>query len=203
MLITFEGIDGSGKTTQVRLFSQFLEQQNKKYIVLREPGGTPFSEEVRSILLHSKNKISPLSELFLFNAARADLVENVIRPELQSGTIVVCDRFFDSTTAYQGFGRKLPLEDVTNCNRIATNGLTPDLTFFLDIPLDMAISRRHKKQPDRMELAGDDFFESVVEGFRKLAELHPNRFYRIDSAGTIEESHNLIIKKYMEKITLA
>ena len=112
---------------------------------------------------------------------------------------MLCDRFFDSTTAYQGYGRNLSIEDVINCNRLATNGLEPDITFFLDIPNEIAQRRRHKKLPDRIELSGNDFFERVVKGFRILAEAHPHRFVRIDASGTIEHTHSLIVQNYLER----
>ncbi len=193
MFITFEGIDGSGKTTQIGLLSEYFEKQGKKVIVLREPGGTPFSESIREILLHSKENISPLSELFLFNAARANLVENVIKPALEKSEVVICDRFYDSTTAYQGYGRGLPVDDVMYCNMMATESLIPDLTFYIDIPLDMSHERNHKKIHDRMESSGDDFFKKVIVGFNELADSYPDRIKRISGTGSVIETHTKII----------
>ena len=194
MFITFEGIDGCGKTCQMKLLVEYLQSQNKKVVALREPGGTDFSESIREILLRSKAKISSVSELLLFNSARAHLVESIIKPAISRGEIVVCDRFFDSTTAYQGYGRKIPLDKINFCNQLAVQGLVPDITFYLDVSLEIAQHRSDKSDLDRMERSGDEFYLNVIAGYREIAALEPNRIKLIDAAGTIEHTYNLILE---------
>ena len=194
MLITFEGIDGCGKSTQLTIIGDLLEKKGCKVLRLREPGGTALSESIREILLSSKNKINDTSELLLFAAARANLVEEVIKPALLRDEYVLCDRFYDSTTAYQGYGRRIDLEIINACNKIATGGLKPDLTFYLKISLDTAFIRAGHRQQDRIEKAGDDFFKRVVDGFQKIAESEPARVRIIDAEGTIEQTKIKIIQ---------
>ena len=185
MFITFEGVDGCGKTTQLKLVKEYLESKGRKVITLREPGGTEFSEKIREILLFSKDNINSIAELMLFESARSNLVEYVIKPALADGVIVLSDRFYDSTTAYQGYGRGLDLEQVNACNMIATGGLKPDLTFYLEVPLEVAKSRSHDRVQDRIESAGDEFFNKVTSGFRAIAASEPERFVVIDSSGDL------------------
>ena len=203
MLITFEGIDGSGKTTHIKLVSKYLDDLSIGYRMLREPGGTILSERIRSILLDPALEISPVAELLLFNAARADLVEKVIKPELAAGKIVLCDRFYDSTTAYQGYGRELNIDSVQLCNRAATGGLKPDLTFYLCVPMELSDRRIKRKNADRIENSGTSFYEKVDNGFRQLAIEEPDRFIIVDSTGSIENTHRIIMsfieKKLAEK----
>lgn len=194
MFISFEGIDGCGKTTQINLLEKYFIDRNKKVIKLREPGGTDFSETIREILLNSRHDISPVSELMLFNAARADLINKVIKPELDNGAIVICDRFYDSTTAYQGYGRGLNLEEVTQSNMLATQGLKPDITFYIDIPLEISHERSKNRNPDRMERSGDNFFQKVIDGFREISRLESERVLLIDGSGDIEATYQKIIK---------
>ncbi len=194
MFITFEGIDGCGKTTQMNFVANYLEQNNKKVLCLREPGGTLLAEQIREILLNSKETISAITELFLFNSARANLVEQRIKPALAKGIIVLCDRFYDSTTAYQSYGRNLPYEDVVHCNYLATGGLKPDFTFFLDIPYEIALKRSNHRPLDRMENAGEIFFKRVIEGYRKIAESEPERIYSFDSTAPIDIVKSQIIE---------
>lgn len=193
MLITFEGIDGCGKTTQMKQLEQYFENSGKDVLTLREPGGTELSEQIRDILLDSKGVISTMSELLLFAAARAQLVENIIRPAIAAGTIVLCDRFYDSTTAYQGYGRGLPLEDVAKINQIATGGLVPNITFFLNISLDESKIRSHNRYRDRIEKAGDAFFERVLHGFHTIADNEPDRFHIVDAGGSFEQTSRKIL----------
>jgi dTMP kinase len=195
MFITFEGIDGCGKSTQIALLAEFLRASNKEVITLREPGGTAFSESLREALLHSKNEITPVSELLLFEAARAHLVEYVIKPALKEGKVILSDRFYDSTTAYQGYGRNIDLDFVTQCNLVATGGLKPDITFYLDIPLEEAQKRSNDRVPDRMERSGEDFFLRVINGFREIVRQEPGRVIQIDAMGDWETTHNLIKEK--------
>ena len=201
MFITFEGIDGCGKTTQIVRLENFLNAAGKEVIKLREPGGTPFSESIRDILLESKQHISAESELLLFNSARANLVQEVIRPALERSVFVLCDRFYDSTTAYQGYGRGLDISYVNDCNNFATQGLSPDLTFYLRVSLELAHARsKHRSAPDRIEKSGDDFFHRVIGGFDTIANAHPERIVVIDSSHEIEHTSELIIKSIQNKI---
>lgn len=194
MFITFEGIDGSGKTTQLNLVAQYLEKQGHEVLKIREPGGTDFSEIIRDMLLNHKTKINPISELFLFEAARADLCEKVIKPALAKNIFVLSDRFFDSTTAYQGYGRKLNIKDVERINKFATSGLKPDLTFFLDISMNLSKKRTARRPLDRMESAGEEFFERVISGFKIMAENDPRRIKVICSDDDLMNVHNKIIE---------
>ena len=188
VLLSFEGIDGCGKSTQARLLSQWLREQGHDVVEIREPGGTPLGEIIRGLLLDSMADLSAPAELFLFAAARAQLVDQVIRPALKSGAIVVADRFTDSTLAYQGGGRSVaPDAALEAINRIATGDVEPSLTFWLDLPLDVARSRRDGLgAPDRMERAGDDFYRRVDQAYRKLAESSPDRVLRIDAAQDVD-----------------
>jgi dTMP kinase len=203
LLISFEGIDGAGKTTQINLLSKYLESKGLSVVVLREPGGNDVSESIREILLSAKNSINPKTELLLFEAARSELVHSVIIPALENGKIVLLDRFYDSTTAYQGFGRGLPLDDISKLNDIATSGLKPDLTFFLDIPLEVSKERSKKRDLDRIELSGSVFFERIIEGFRHLASLNSERIFLIDSEQDVKTVQNFIIFAVETKINLS
>jgi len=194
MFISFEGIDGSGKSTQISLLKDYLESSGKTVLVLREPGGTVFAEQIREILLHSKDHINPISELFLFEAARADLTHNVIKPALEDGKIVLIDRFFDSTTAYQGFGRGLDIDTLIQINKFATSMLFPDITFYLQVSLEISELRSNNKKRDRIEKSGNEFFQKVIEGFEKLSDMEADRFVKINAEGNIQETNELILK---------
>lgn len=198
MLITFEGIDGSGKSTQIELLKNYLISKNKQVLTYREPGGTPFAEKIREILLDKQNQINAVSELLLFEAARADLTEKNIIPAINDGKIVILDRFFDSTTVYQGFGRGLDLFTVELINKFATYDIVPDLTFYLRIPYSISLERR-KQQSDRIELAGVDFFHRLIEGFDQLASKNPERIITIDATQSIE-SIFMEIRKIIDKM---
>lgn len=193
MFITFEGIDGCGKSTQIGLLAEYLNSKGIENIMIREPGGTKFSENIRKILLHSKKDINIISEMLLFEAARADLTHEIIKPALEEGIYVLSDRFYDSTTAYQGYGRGLPIEELEMIHKVATSKIKPDITFYLDLPLKVARSRNNQKNLDRMENSGDVFFRKVIEGFRKIAEKEPDRVKLIDAHGSIEATHQKIV----------
>lgn len=206
MFITFEGIDGSGKSTQIALIESWLHSKGMKVLSLREPGGTALSESVRGVLLSSKHEIVSRAELLLFEAARAQLVETIIRPAISRGEVVICDRFADSSTAYQGFGRGLSVEEVQQCNHIATGGLIPIITFYLDVPVTVALARTNNRQssaPDRMEKSGVEFFERVRNGYLALAKAEPQRFAIVSAEQTVEEIHHEIcgiISTLLEKL---
>lgn len=199
MFITFEGIDGSGKTTQLELAAKYLEANGIEVLKIREPGGTQLSEKIRNLLLDPDNSINSISELLLFEAARADLTEKAIKPALAENKFVLCDRFYDSTTAYQGYGRGIKLEIIEKLNMFATQDLVPDLSFYFHISLPISKERTSSKKLDRMESAGDEFFKNVIEGFEKISSIEDNRFVKIDSEASIEIIHSKIIKIILDK----
>lgn len=194
MFITFEGIDGAGKTTQINLLKSYLESKNKEVLSIREPGGLSFSEKIRAILLDTKTEINSTTELFLFEAARSELTEKIILPALKENKIVICDRFFDSTSAYQGFGRGLNIDNINYLNKVATQNLVPDLTFYLDIPISQSLNRNIDKVKDRMESNTLDFITNVKLGFDTLSEKFPERIKRIKANESIDQVHQNIIK---------
>jgi dTMP kinase len=191
-LFTFEGIDGSGKSTQARLLREALQEGGYETLLVREPGGTELSERVRSLLLDSSLNVQPFAELLLFSAARAQLVAERIRPALRAGKIVICDRFYDSTTAYQGAGRGVAEPDwLQDFHRRVTGTLVPDRTYLVELDPETARARRadHADEDDRMEAAGDAFYERVARAYADLAEEHPDRFVRLDGHRSIEGLH--------------
>jgi len=192
--ITFEGTEGGGKSTQISLLAERLIQQGRKVRTLREPGGTPIGEEIRHTLKHSSANegMTPETELLLMNASRAQLVREVIRPALLIGEIVLCDRFFDSTIAYQAFGRALDTKFVRSIIEFAVGDTRPDLTLLLHIPLVVSEKRRQTRDAaspvrDRFEEAGRDFFERVERGFLALAKEEPKRVKLIDATRSVQE----------------
>jgi dTMP kinase len=189
LFITFEGLDFSGKSTQVGLLADTLSQLGAKALVIRDPGGTHIGEKIRAVLLDRElHSMSDLTELFLFSASRSQLVQEIIKPALDGGTIVLCDRFYDSTTAYQGWGRGLSLDAIKAINRVAADGLVPSITYFFDIPVSEIESRmaRQEAGADRMEMSGRAFYERVRGGFLRLAQ-EDQRFEVIDGTLSIEE----------------
>ncbi len=198
MFISFEGIDFSGKSTQLELLKDYLVEHNKKVEILREPGGTEISEKVRRILLDNKNeKMFAEAELLLFSASRAQLLREKIQPYLDKGIYVISDRFHDSSTAYQGYGRGIPLEVVKTIHQLAIGDTIPDLTFFIDIPVGIANERRKKKSKlklDRIEVADIEFYNRVRSGYLEIAR-QEERFKVIDGTQTIETMQNQIISE--------
>ena len=201
VFITFEGGEGCGKSTQAAILKDALERSGRKVLLTREPGGTWLSEEIRSLLKdQAKDPPCDRSELLLFLAARAQLVRNVIRPALESGAWVVCDRFSDSTFAYQGYGRGIDVQLLKELNEFATEGLVPDLTILLDVPLEVSRARLAERQrataaaADRIEAAGEAFHKRLREGFLALAKAEPDRFVVIDSSGDRAEVDRQIIE---------
>jgi dTMP kinase len=191
MFLTFEGLDASGKTTQAQRAVEWLRTRVGKPVrFIREPGGTAISERLRAMLLDGENlALTDLTELLLFSASRAQVLHEVIRPALRRGEVVVCDRYYDSTTAYQGYGRGLDLDAVRQINAVATGGTDPDLTLLVDISVG-ELERRKRLQgarPDRMEAAGREFYERVRTGYLAIAREHPGRFAVIDGMQDIED----------------
>ena len=193
MFITFEGIDGSGKTTQIKHFIENLERESIPFLLLREPGGTIIGEKIREILLDKNNSdMLPLTEYLLYSASRHQLTKQRVLPALNEGKVVVCDRYFDSSTAYQGYGRKIDLKFVHKLNTTATIGTLPDLTIVLDIPVSERDSRIESENFDRLEQENRDFQESVREGFLSIAKQSPDRFIVVDGTLLPETVSNII-----------
>ncbi len=185
LFITFEGIDQSGKSTQAERLEKHLTENGYAVQSWRDPGSTLISEQIREILLSSKNHgMSAIAELLLYEAARAQIVEEYIRPALDKNRIVIMDRFYDSTTAYQGYGRGIPLDTITHANRIATGGLVPDMTFFIDVTWEESCRRKGKDARDRMESESRFFFDQVRKGYLALVKSEPERFVLIDGSQT-------------------
>lgn len=188
MLISFEGIDGCGKSTQIERIRERLVAAGYGVDVVREPGGTPVSERIRELLLDDSLQVDPLAELLLFSAARSQLVAERIRPLVAEGRMVLCDRFFDSTTAYQGGGRGLADPAwLDSFHRRVTGGLVPDRTYFLAVSPAVGVSRRTGRPADRMEKAGEAFLERVDAAYRKLAEAEPDRIMLVDGEAPPDE----------------
>jgi len=197
LFITFEGTEGSGKSTQIPLLAERLKSLGHHVRVLREPGGTPIGEEIRHTLKHSKanEAMTPEAELLLMNASRAQLVREVIRPALAASEIVLSDRFYDSSTAYQGYGRQLDLAMVRSIIDAAVGDTRPDLTLLFVLPYAIAEERRLIRQPtlpmaiqrDRIEEAGRSFFERAAKGYQAIAAAEPQRVRTVDANGTVSE----------------
>ena len=190
--IVFEGIDGSGKTTQINQLSKWITEsnlipKNKQLVVTREPGGTKLGQSIRSLLLDTSREKSPdsITELLLYAADRAQHVNEIIRPSLQKGNWVISDRFCGSTLAYQGYGRKLDIKLIKDLETIATQGISPDITFLLDITVDESIKRRINIKDDRIENEGREFLSNVLLGFKKLSE--DNKWKTISALNSKEE----------------
>jgi len=190
LFITFEGTEGCGKSTQIKLLAEHLQAIGHRVRTLREPGGTPIGEEIRHTLKHSENNhaMTAEAELLLMNASRAQIVREVIRPALAVGEIILCDRFYDSTTAYQGFGRELDLEKVKSVIEFAVGETKPDLTLFLHVPAEVSAERLRSRQStlpfvrDRIEEADRKFFERVAHGYGVIAASEPQRVKFINGA---------------------
>ena len=185
MFITFEGSEGCGKSTQIQLLAEFLRQQGYYVLLTREPGGTVIGEQIRAILANRENTMMQLrTEILLFQASRAQLVEELIKPHLAGGGIVLCDRYADSTIAYQGYGyRNIELEQLRALVHFATAGLQPDLTLLLDLDVEIGLSRRSKGgQINRLDTYDLDFYQRVRQGYHELARQQPLRWVTIDAA---------------------
>ncbi|MCH6573748.1 MAG: dTMP kinase [Bacteroidetes bacterium] len=202
MFITFEGIDFCGKSTQIELLKSYLLKKNKKVRVIREPGGTEISEKIRTMLLDKENsKILMETEFLLFSASRSQLVREKIRPYLDEGIYVISDRFHDSSTAYQGYGRGISIEVILSIHKLAIGNTIPDITFFIDIPVEVAEQRRKEKLSehlDRIENSDKDFYSRVRNGYLELAKSE-NRFRILNGTDSVENIHEKIINE-IEKI---
>jgi len=199
LLVTFEGLDGSGKTTQIQNFIKTLESVKMDHQLFREPGGTGIGEKIRNILLDKNNmEMSDVTELLLYSASRNQLCIEKIQPALKNNKIVICDRFYDSTTAYQGHARGINLDFIKSLNLVAADNLIPDLTFILDIDIEERHNRLDHKNLDRLEQEHLDFHKRVRQGFLQLAEENPKRFVVIDGTKQIDTIANQIWNKFLE-----
>ena len=201
LFITFEGIDGCGKTTQALLTYRHLLAGEYQVKLFREPGSTAVAERIRQILLDGKLSMVDVTELLLYEAARAEITARELRPVLSRGHIVLCDRFYDSTTAYQGYGRKLDIRMVRSLHRVAVGDMVPDITFLFDIDLATAYSRRGES-PDRLESQSKAFFKRVRNGFLTIARKERKRVKVIDGAQTVEDVFNDVKKILTRKLKL-
>jgi len=197
LFISFEGIDGVGKSTQADLLETWLTGQGKTVVRTLEPGGTDVGIEIRKILLHHRGDLAPRAEAALFAADRAHHVASKIRPALERGEIVITDRYFDSSVAYQGAGRELSQKEVRDLSIWAVGGLLPDLTVLLDLPADVARNRRNGSgtEPDRLESEKIEFFERARQAYLDLAKAEPIRFLVIDASATVEQMQAQIVDR--------
>ena len=204
-LIVFEGVEGSGKTTQLQRIQDWLKRQSYSVITTREPGGTDLGQRLRQILLEtsSSEQITDEAELLLYAADRAQHVQTCLKPHLEQGTLILCDRFTDSTIAYQGYGRGLDLNLIHQLNQIAIGGLQSDLTLWFDIDVVTGLERTKKRgASDRMEQADLAFHQRVQQGFTQLAQDHPQRIVRIDASNSIEQVTQQVQKVLSQKLQL-
>lgn len=205
MFITFEGLDGSGKTTQARELAAYLRAQGQDVLLTREPGGTAIGDQIRTILHSLDNTdMTPNAELLLYNASRAQLVAQVLRPHLAAGGVVICDRFYDSTLAYQGYGHGLDLQVLRTVVSFATGGLRPDLTLYLDISPDDGLNRRKQAslfgdEWTRMDDMALVFHRRVYEGYSQLMQAEPERWVRIDAMQTVEQVQAAILSALAQR----
>lgn len=196
LFITMEGMDGAGKSTQAKLLEKYLKSLGFDVVSTRDPGGTHISEKIREILLDKNNNdISYTTETLLYSASRSQLVKQTILPSLKKGSIVICDRFIDSSLAYQGVARGVGIENVETINKTALNGLTPDITFFLSISPEISFSRKKSQGSlDRIEEQEFYFYKKVYNGYLQVAEKYPDRIYVINAARKIKQIHKDIVE---------
>lgn len=197
IFITMEGPDGSGKTTQIDLLKKYLEHRGYDIVIAREPGGTTIGEAIREIILNPDYKeMGHMTELLLYASARAQLVNQVIKPALAEGKAVICDRFVESSAVYQGIGRGLGVDTVYEVNNFALGDVKPKLTIFMDLDAEDGIKRKKKQaELDRMEQEDLSFHKRVVEGYRQLAKLYPERIVPINATLPIDEIHSMIVQE--------
>ena len=195
LFITFEGADGCGKTTQLMLLAKYLKAQGREVVVTREPGARGLGEKIREILLNYDGEVSSRAEAVMFLADRAQHIVVIVNPAIKSGKIVLCDRHTDSSVAYQGYGRRLDIDEIKRLNSIATNGKKPDMTLIFDIDVETSMARVGDTK-DRMESAGIEFFNRVRNGYLEIAKQEPNRVKVLDASKSIEEIHKNVIALY-------
>ena len=205
ILISFEGSEGSGKSTQIAHLAEHLQKIGRKVVSTREPGGTEICEQVRNIIVHNSkgDEMCAETELLLFAASRAQLVREIIAPNLMKGVIVVCDRYIDSSTVYQGVARSLSLDPVQQINHFAVGNVLPDVTIVLDVPTRVSLARIHQRAsdlPDRMERENIDFYKKVRDGYLVLARSMPKRFYVVDGTLPEEKIRDLIWNEVRKRI---
>jgi dTMP kinase len=203
LFISFEGCEGSGKSTQSHALFNWLISQNLKTILTREPGGTESAEAIRNILLNKHIKLNSVSQLLLHMTARNEHIHDIIKPKLEENYIVICDRYIDSTRVYQGYGSGIPLKLINKLHEEVLNNLEPDITFVLDVPLELSLRRINKKKniDDRYENSDQIFHEKVAEGFRTIAKENPNRCMLIDASKPLQDTELLIREKIIYLLT--
>ena len=201
MFITLEGCEGVGKSRQIRLLEEYLKQNNRKYYLTREPGGSVVSEQIRNVILDGKNvSMTDECEALLYAAARVQLLKEVVKPKLDAGELVLCDRYIDSSLAYQGYARGLGVDFVEKINDYAIKNFMPDYTVFLDLPPELAFKRKGGvDKNDRLELSGMEFHQKVYQGYKDLSKKYSSRFIVIDASGSKEQTHQKIIDALKEK----
>lgn len=205
LFLTFEGIDGSGKSTQIEYLEKDIQKTGLDHIFIREPGGSSISEQIREVLLRQRNQeMVAETELLLFAAARAQLVAEVIKPALEQGKIVISDRFYDSTTAYQAYGRQMDLAFIQQLNAYASQGLEPDLTFYLDLKVDSALARLADRshKTDRIDEAGRDFMTRTRQGYLKIAEENPQRFMVLAADRPADEIYSCLKRSLQSRYNI-
>lgn len=197
IFITLEGPDGSGKSTIVKLLSKYLEEKKIDFIFTREPGGTPIGEDIRDIILNNKNiHMSPRTEALLYAASRSQHISEKIKPALEEGKVVICERFVLSSLAYQGVARGLGIEDVKSINDFAIEGVNPDLTLFFDVDPIYALNRKtNKKEGDRLEKEGLNFHKEVYDGYKELISMYPENIKVIDASKSVKETFEQVRKE--------
>ncbi len=192
LFISFEGPDAAGKSTQIKLLANFLSKNNIDHILTRDPGGTNFGKKIRQILLDKESVLDPVTELLLYASDRCQHVHEIIKPSLDKGITVITDRYIDSSVAYQGYGRKIPISLINHLNNIATDKLKPDITFLLDIDTDISLKRRDSNNLDRLESESSEFHVRVRQGYLKTARLYPDRIHVINARKTVSQIHYII-----------
>jgi dTMP kinase len=206
MFISFEGMDGSGKTTQVNLAADYLRKRGYEVLLTREPGGTTVGDRIRAILMDKETEqLNPRAELLLFNASRAQLVDEVIRPHLARGGVVICDRYIDSSIAYQGYGHGIDLQYVIDAVTIATDGLLPELTVYLDITPEEGLKRRASaslfgEEFTRIDAMALEYHQRVYRGYTEIGQSQPERWLRVDAAQPPEQVHKDVLKALKQRL---
>ncbi len=203
LFITIEGGDGSGKSTQIDLLTEYFKNHGREVLLTREPGGTVISEKIREIILDKDHmEMDDMTEALLYAAARAQHTAEFILPNIRNGSIVICDRYVDSSVVYQGHARELGIDDVESINAYATQGTKPDLTILLDLSPELGLARKkNQKALDRLELQADSFHLKVNEGYKILADRHPDRILCVDASESIDAIHKVIVSAIEEKLS--